>query len=56
MPNFRTQELEFVTETDKFIVFCSLRAVYDFLMHTNFDCNSCKYINVLDNYFFQQIN
>lgn len=55
MPNFRTQELEFVTKTD-FIVFCSLRAVYDFLMHTNFDCNSCKHINVLDNYFFQQIN
>lgn len=56
MPNFRIQELEFITKTDKFIVFCSLRDVYDFFIHTNFDYNSCKYINVLDNYYFQQIN
>lgn len=56
MPNFRTQELEFITKTYKFIVFCSLRDVYDFFIHTNFDYNSCKYINVLDNYYFQQIN
>lgn len=33
MPNFRTQELEFITKTDKYIVFCSLRDVYDFFKH-----------------------
>lgn len=56
MPNFRTQELEFITKTDKFIVFCSLRDVYDFFKHKKIDYNSYIYIHALDNYYFQQIN
>lgn len=55
-PNFRTQELEFITKTDKYIVFCSLRDVYDFFKHKKIDYNSYIYIHALDNYYFQQIN